>query len=76
MFASGQNVGALCKMSAPYAKCRRPMQNVGALCKMSAPMKYPKSMKTSPCIKYSKSTKYMRLHEMLAPYQTCSRLII
>jgi hypothetical protein len=26
-----QNVGALCKMSAPYAKCRHPMQNVGAL---------------------------------------------
>jgi hypothetical protein len=56
-------------------KCWRPW-NVGAH-EMLAPMKYSKSMKISaPTWNILSPWKYLRLHEMSAPRQRCSRLII
>ena len=73
-----QNVGAPCKMSAPYVKCRRlkcrrPRQNVGALCKMSAPLNVGVYWKMSALMKYSKSKKQLRhTRIILSPRSNCT----
>ena len=66
-----RNVGALCKMSAPYVKCRRlkcwrPMQNVGSL-------KCRRLLKMSALMKYSKFKKQLRLTQIiLSPRSNCT----
>ena len=65
-----QNVGAPCKMLAPYVKCRRlkcrrPMQNVGSLCKMLAPYaKCRRPMQNVGALKCRRLLKNVGAHEI------------